>query len=868
MVIAGLVGLLLHLATALWVQFLPGHLLGLLLVPGARGARRLAYSLAIGFSVVPLGLFLVGSLWGQLLTARYLWVSASLLNFACGAAVVLKHRSRPESAALVQLGRRDLLGLLAATVATTLLLLVGFRNIDAGDVLTTIQHCLYVISLHGIQSDPSNSLSLFDAMTGQDMHFLIHHDAERLAGLSQLLYEQRLGNVPLLSPHVALHGTLGWLTATVHAALLVGYAGFMMMRAVGCGPGSAALVAGGLILCGQLLSAYYLNENLFALAMVCFVMWVALERPAGPGIDGWGPLLLAGLIGGHLVGVRHTSVLFLPGLVAGVLWVRSARPASEAAANRAGEARRIPWPALLILLGSMLAAAAPWLMINEVMLGSPAVHPKVQPDSDGRVALQSIWGFQFWFKTLNWPIAEAWVRSPWSPFPSSLWLPLLVLRTTGLVAGAAALLGVVELIRQRAGRSALLLGLFFLPHWLALSLLEGLDWEQVSYVVPSLAPLAVLVGLGVQRWSRLRVRGSGAEAPPRRQIIREALLMVLCMALLGMTQALLGHARFPVDERLLGSSAQGPAAAAPDQAATVLTDAARAAMQNDAGVASVRRYLCRPSLLPASPHFRIDDAKRSWQDLAYRSEAPRRQATGLNLYPSGQLTVLSAYYKGTPRSYDFALSGRELRSAGDSVRTAVWLHTVSLRVPATELKVHVDRHRDRYSIDLRTTGAPADRDQDFTFWLNPWAPPVRTIRMTLNGKPMPGLRVLTYGGELEEGERLHILTNYPSDVLDVIEVNYSIETDEQVGCGIWVFLEGVDSDHIETLSPGGAFDMRWDGSRSGTLRLPRNLHADQVVLFSDPYCGSHVPQRGDRYGIARAPFTAEDLLQIQLDRQW
>jgi hypothetical protein len=857
MVIAGLWGLVLHLATAAWVQFLPGHLLGRLLVPKARGTRRLAISLGLGFSVVPLGLFLVGSLWGQLLTARYLWVSASLLNLGLGAAAVLAHRKSPQDSPLLHLQRGDLLGLLAATAGATLLLLFGFRNIDAGDVLTTIQHCLYVISLHGIQSDPSSSLVLFDAMTGQDMHFLIHHDADRLGGLSQLLYEQRLGNVPLLSPHVALHGTLGWLTATVHAALLVAYAGAMMMRAAGGDRASSIVVAAGLVLCGQLLSGYYLNENLFALAMVCFVMWVALDRPASAGAGGWGLLLVAGLIGGHLVGVRHTSVLFLPGLVAGVLWARSGT-------------RRIPWPSLLVVSVGLLAAAAPWLWINEVMLGSPVAHPKVQPDSDGRVALQSFWGLQFWFKTLNWPVAEAWLRSPWSPFPTSLWLPLLVLRTTGLLAAAAALFGVVELIQRRAGRSALLLALFFLPHWLALSLLEGLDWEQISYVVPSLAPLAVLAGLGVQRWLNLRPRGGDAGgAATRPQVIREAALVLLCMGLLAGAQVLLGHARFPVDERLIGSQDQGPGASAQDRRASAPIDRLRAASyEQDPGVAAVRRYLTTPTLLPTSPYFRTDAAKRTWQDLAHRPEAARSNATGLSLYPSGQLTVLSAYYKGTPRSYDFALSGRELRGAQDSVRTAVWLHTVSLRLSASELEVHVDRHRDRYTIDLRALGPRTDRDQDFTFWLNPWDPPVRTIRVTLDGKPMADLRVLSYGGDLEEGERLHILTNYPSDVLDVIDVNYRVQTDEAVGCGIWVFLEGVDSAHIETLSPGGAFDMRWDGSRSGTLRLPRGLHADHVVLFSDPYCASHVPQRGDRYGIARSPFTADRPLQIELDRQW
>ena len=855
---------MLQLATALWVQFLPGHLLGRLLVPGPRGTRRLAYSLAIGFSVIPLGLFLIGSLWGQLLTARYLWGSACLLNFLCGAAVVLKHRSSGQGSPLLDLSSRDVMGLVAATAATSLLLLIGFRNIDVGDVLTTIQHCLYVISLHGIQSDPSGSLSLFDAMTGKDMHFLIHHDAERLGGLMQLLFEQRLGNVPLLSPHVALHGSLGWLTATVHGALLVGYATFMMMRAVGGRRGGALLVAAGLILCAQLLCAYYLNENLFALAMVCFLMWVALDRSGSSDREAWGALIVAGLVAGHLVGVRHTSALFLPGLLAGVLWVGTIKAGADDAAGRAKDARRIPWVSALVLLLCILAAASPWLLINEAMLDSPVAHPKVQPGTDGRVALQSLWGYQFWFKTLNWPIAEAWVRSPWSPFPTSLWLPLLVLRTTGLLTAAAAIFGVVELARQRAGRSALLLSLFFLPHWLALSLLEGLDWEQVSYVVPSLAPLAVLVGLGLQRWFGMRELWTEG----RSEVIKEAILITTCMCLLAAAQILLSHTRFPIDERLVLSSDFSLASSDFSLAAPSLSPEQTAAFQDDKGVAAVRRYLCTPTLLPNRPHFRSDGLSRSWQALAHRSETPQSSSTGLERYPSGQLTVLSAYYKGTPRSYDFTLSGRTLRDEDDSVRTAVWLHTVSLRLPTTELQVHVDRYRDRYSIDLSLTGETTKAEQDFTFWLNPWDPPVRTIRMKVDGMPMPDLRVLTYGGELDDGERLHILTNYPNEVLGVVDVPYTVQTDEAVDCGIWVFLEGVDSSSLETLSPGGAFDMRWDGSRSGTLRLPRNLHADEVVLFSDPYCGGHVPQPGDRYGVASAPFTAEQGIQIDLNRSW
>tara|TARA_B100000029_G_scaffold426056_2_gene434746 strand:- start:974 stop:1666 length:693 start_codon:yes stop_codon:yes gene_type:complete len=230
--------------------------------------------------------------------------------------------------------------------------------------------------------------------------------------------------------------------------------------------------------------------------------------------------------------------------------------------------------------------------------------------------------------------------------------------------------------------------------------------------------------------------------------------------------------------------------------------------------------------------------------------------------------MLSAYYKGTVRSYDFEVAAGPLRTAADPVRTAVWLHTVTLRLKAERLQVHVERHRTRYDVELVRVGE-SEEYRDFTFWLNPWDPPIRTMQVQLDGQRMEELRILTYGGELEYGERLHILTNYGEDVIDVVDVPFVVNNAQEGGCGLWVFLSGVDGSRIETLSPGGAFDMKWGGETRGVLRLPRNMLSERVVLSSDPYCGEHVPQYGDWFGIAEgAPFGPNRPIRIDLDQTW
>jgi len=92
--------------------------------------------------------------------------------------------------------------------------------------------------------------------------------------------------------------------------------------------------------------------------------------------------------------------------------------------------------------------------------------------------------------------------------------------------------------------------------------------------------------------------------------------------------------------------------------------------------------------------------------------------------------------------------------------------------------------------------------------------------------------------------------------------------DAQAQCGLFLFLgNGSSPEQLETLVLAGGHDTFWFGQASGTLRIPRNLDARALVLYTDPTCSTHVPQPGDRWAIATGPFS-DAPIELTLDRHW
>ena len=795
------------LLTWFWAQYVPGYVVSRLLIPGARGLERHMLALVCGLSLVPLAIFIVSLAGGIPMDGSLILACATAVNVVGLGSIGPALWKQPD------VGRKDILALFGTFAAVTLFILFGFRGIDAGDVLTSIQHCLYVIALHGIHNDPSTSLPLYDHLTGEVMHFLIHHDSNRLSGLGELLYEQRLANVPVLGVPVATLGMAGWIASAIHAAVLTAIAAYLTAREQGAS--LCAAVIGAVIFTwgSQILSGYYVNENAYALGIVGVMVHAAL-RPQITIRRG----ILIGLLCGHLVGIRHPACLLIPAMVTAILW------------------QSTTWRRRLITLGATGACAlltvAPWLYINLLKLGTMFTHPKVTPDSGGRVVQNALWGHTFMFKPLQWPFTDQVVRTVWNPFPTMLWIPLLVAHSFGQLALGLAAVGL------RTGRTTVVLLLFAVPHTFAIGLLEGVDWEQITYIMPGLAPLPILIAAGVDRVME-----------KRHTLIVAGVIVV---AIMSVTRGVRG-VDFPVDPRILEKSESSAPLNRTDSTERVAT------------------LLTSVSPLPAFPKLRTEWATRLWETFDARlrlSTSVPIAESGLPLYPSGNLILLSAYSQGLVRSYEFSLDSRPHRPPETPFRTAVWLHTMAFQFDAQRLDVTVKRLQGRYAIDIKPVGKAGEL-RDFTFWLNPWYPPIESVDVKIDGEPTPDIRRLRYGGEKKYGEELFLVTNYPRELVDTIEVPFTIDPQGRpLGCGIWIFMKGVDGHHIATLSPGGAVDIKWDGQANGVLVLPRPLLATHLYLFSEPWCSSHVPQYGDRYGVAEGPFGAGQPIHITLDRMW
>ena len=821
-----LIGTLYAVVVWTWVQYLPGYVVGRFIAPDLRGGARHGISLVCGFSTVPFLLFLLSVAASIPMDGPLVVLAATAIN-VCGVWLLRPWRDP-------QVGRRDTGILALAALFCALYLAFAIRSLDGGDVFSTVHHCLYVIVMHTIGNDPSVGVPLYDGLSDQVVHYLVHHPTSEFNGLAPMFFEQRLGNAPILAPAVALFGTAGWYITGVFATTTAGVCIYLASREVGARPLVAAVSALVFVWGVRAFCMYFVNENNYAVTLVAFLLWGVLRRSTRLP---W--ILLLGLTAGHLVGVRYTSSLFWPALAVAVLWHDD------------------PWRARLtrFLAGAAVAmlALAPTLYINYLMLGDVFTHPKVHSEYASRIVKNSLGGWTFEFRALNWPFTEQVVRTAWNPFPSLLWLPLQVGRCFGHGAVALAALGWWRALRTR--RTLVLLLLFAVPHSLAMGLVETLDWEQLTYSAPGLVPLGVVFALGLEWLVSAFAGGTAAWRRP----------LGVAVATFAVVTGLFFSARYtswPVDTRVLSES-QWPAPPA-----------------TDAGTAVVADLLTTPSPLPLWPVLRSEFAGLTWRAMEAIVTAPALELQGgLPTYESGGVAILAGYAADRKMPYEFHMRGGEPRGPDARIRSSLGLHLVTLQLPTPTAHFRVERDLGHYTIVVQPPAEPLSALRDYSFYLHPWFPPVQSIEVNYRSPPSTGptrpdtplanLRVLAYGGHFDVGEERFIATNYPPERVDVVELKYTVDLrGEPPHCGLFVFLTGVDEQRVETLVLSGGHDQTWAGQTSGTLVVPTRLLADKVILYSEPYCSDHVPQPGDRYGVVEGPFTADRPLHFVLDRQW
>lgn len=833
-------GLIYILAAGLWAFALPAWLVSRLIVPSAIGIERLGLVSICGFSLYPLTVFLLTVLLGIPMDAGWILVCATAVNLALG------WREYGQGTLSSDIGRYELFALAIGVLGITLLLLFGVRSLDAGDVFSTVHHCLYVIAMYAIGNDPATSIPLYDAVSGDVMHYVLQHPTTEFNGLAPLFYEQRIGNAPIVAPPIALFGTVGWLISPITSLTTLGICSHLAARVCGASGRASAISAVVMVYGMAMFTGYHINENTFAVAIAAFLLWACLR---GQFTLGW--TLIIGAAFGHLVGVRYTSSLFLPGVLAG-MWL----------ATSAGRERMRLF--MGFALGS-LATVSPWLYINWIMLGNPVGHPKVHSGFAARVVDNTLFGLKFKFRALNYPFTSEVVRTAWNPFPTFLWLPLQVGRCFGQLFVASAWVGLWR-TRGRSSRLFLVILAFMLPHNMAMMWLESLDWEQLTYAAPGLVPLGPMIALGLEPLC------SSSQSWRRR--VRDVLpVLAVCIALV-VVGLLIRDYRAPIDLRRLSQVG----CAAPQK--------------TDPGVEAMATVLTTPSPLPALPKFRTQLAADTWDGLGAAGPlAPAvTQENSVPVYPSGQAAILVAYSTKKPAIYELMLEGRAARTAANPIRSSLGLHMIALRLPAERVRFIVSRRGgesdggtvgELYEIQA-IIDTPSVTEKDFTLWIHPWNPPIDDMSIqvisgegTRDDSPdrstgVVDVHLLSYGTQ-EPGEQRLILTNYEPSIIDIVDVPLEVDSlSEPSHWGLALFLRRTDPSLVETLVLSGGHDMSWTGEgvrKAAAIKVPKPLYADQFVLYSEPYCSDHVPQYGDRYGVVNGPFNGQPI-RVKLDKIW
>jgi hypothetical protein len=303
-------------------------------------------------------------------------------------------------------------------------------------------------------------------------------------GFGVISEDQRLGAAVIVSPFYRAFGLFGF--RAVHAFAWGISAALVTATAMALGMPVWVAVISGLVfaLNPYSLSVNRLNANVISLPALAAILWLLFAAPATAAV---GRAAVMGLFLGVLGGVRNECVLLIPALAVALgtqpMGVENRLRALLAAATTA----------LLTLLPALVWqrwAFGRWLIHASQFEGFEGFRP---------VFVHSIGPWQFEFNgLLNWPFHEQLIRTPHFPYPTYVLLPLVVVRSFGVIGVALALTGLGVLWRRRSALAACVT-LWIAALWGMLSVQENWEELKMTYLV-LLFPAAALPFAEGLRW--------------------------------------------------------------------------------------------------------------------------------------------------------------------------------------------------------------------------------------------------------------------------------------------------------------------------------------------------------------------------------
>ena len=303
---------------------------------------------------------------------------------------------------------------------------------------------------------------------------------------------QRYGTTTVIAPWVVLFDLFGFRLIYALLAALSLLFGVRLARQF-CSRPSLALLAAVLALCNPyVLKVVILDENVMAMAFATAALALVLEG---------GALVAAGLALGITLGIRHVDAP-----LALALLLLLPRRVSDVG----------------ILLGSAALALVPCWLHHQFTYGSPFSHEHFV-DEVFQSTDHSLFGWEFAYTgLLNLPFADQWIRTPYNPFPTSLYYPLNVASHLGSLLCALAILGGIVLLRRRLS-IALALAAWALPLYALLAVLE--NWMDPNKMGLILCLFPLLTVAFAAAFAALDV-----DPQSRQSSSRWLLLAVLCLA--------------------------------------------------------------------------------------------------------------------------------------------------------------------------------------------------------------------------------------------------------------------------------------------------------------------------------------------------
>lgn len=286
--------------------------------------------------------------------------------------------------------------------------------------------------------------------------------------------DQRLGAGIFFSLPFLFFNIFGFRLFYALTGVMTALFGFLIgkkvFRSVGLGVVSSLLIA----LNPYIISVNNLNANLLGLMIVSIIIFLLLRKEIN-----W---IIIGVLYGILGGVRNVALLFLPALL---LWLYFGK----------GTRRHLA----LFVIGALIAIS-PVLFWNQFAFGSMFMHPTQYSGLEGyRPTFEHrflFWKFEF-NGLLNYPLYDKIVRTPHFAFPNYLTIPLVLIRSFGLILFALLFFGISWLWNENR-KLAIFLLLFSIPFCLFLVVQENWEELKTTFVLLLFNPIIIFMVAGIK----------------------------------------------------------------------------------------------------------------------------------------------------------------------------------------------------------------------------------------------------------------------------------------------------------------------------------------------------------------------------------